>query len=64
MLAWLGYNIGWLLVLAGLIAVVTMIAVKMIRDRRAGKPSCGGNCAGCAGCRYAAACLSAREKKR
>ena len=64
MFAWLGTNIGWLLVLAGLIALVTWIVYGMIRDKRAGKSSCGGNCAGCAGCCHAASCPSARAKAK
>ncbi len=60
MFAWLAANFGWLLVLAALVGIVTLIVVRMIKDRRAGKSSCGGNCAGCAGCCYAAKCPSAQ----
>ncbi len=30
--------------------VVAAVIVKMIRDRRSGKGSCGGDCAKCRGC--------------
>ena len=47
MLAFLSENIGSILVLCALVAVVALIAVKTIRDRRAGKSSCGSGCAHC-----------------
>lgn len=57
MWTWLGQNIGWLLVLAGLIAVVVTLTVRLLHAHRTGK----GTCAGCAGCAYAKNCPS---KKR
>lgn len=32
------------------IAVVVLIVRNMLRDKRAGRSSCGGNCAGCSLC--------------
>lgn len=46
--AWLSANLATILICMGLIAVVTLIIVSMIRDKRKGKSSCGCNCAGCA----------------
>lgn len=48
MLLWLENNWGTLLVAAVLALIVGLVIYKMILDRRAGKTSCGGNCAGCA----------------
>ncbi|MBO4854372.1 MAG: FeoB-associated Cys-rich membrane protein [Oscillospiraceae bacterium] len=51
MLLWLQTNIGTLLVTLALIAVVGAIVGKILRDRRAGRRSCGcGSCADCAAC--------------
>lgn len=33
-----------------LLAIVALIIAKGVRDKRAGKSSCGGNCVGCTGC--------------
>lgn len=48
MFAWISENIGTILICLGLIAVVTAIIVKLIRDHKKGKSSCGCNCAHCA----------------
>lgn len=47
MLAWIAENIGTILILAALIAVVAGIVAGMLRDRKKGKSSCGCGCAGC-----------------
>ena len=46
--AWLYANLATILICAALIAVVTLIILGMIRDKKKGKSSCGCNCAGCA----------------
>lgn len=53
MFTWLASNWGTILISAALIAVVSLIVIKMKKDRKRGKLSCGGNCAHCAmrGCR-------------
>jgi len=33
-----------------LLLIVAAVIRKMIKDHKAGKHSCGGNCAGCSGC--------------
>ena len=50
MLAWLSANlINIVLVLA--VALLVFVLVRgLIRDKRAGKSPCGGNCSGCGGC--------------
>ena len=35
-----------------LLLIVAGIVWKMIRDRRAGKGSCGGDCSCCSGCKH------------
>ena len=40
---------GTVLVLAVLLAVVGLIIRGMVKDRRQGKSSCGGDCASCGG---------------
>lgn len=48
MLVWLAENIGTILILAALIAIVAAIIVSMRRDKKRGKSSCGCGCAHCA----------------
>ncbi|MCR4651450.1 MAG: FeoB-associated Cys-rich membrane protein [Lachnospiraceae bacterium] len=48
MLDWLSHNIGNILVLIVLLCIIAGAVFVMIRDKRKGKSSCGGNCAGCA----------------
>ncbi len=48
MISWITQNIGTLLVILVLAAVVSAIIIKMVKDKRQGKSSCGHNCAHCA----------------
>lgn len=48
MLTWLTLNWGTVLVSGILIEVVSLIVIKMRKDKRQGKSSCGCNCANCA----------------
>ncbi len=48
MLAWLSANIGTILIVLVLLAVVIGIIVKLRKDKKKGVSSCGGNCAHCA----------------
>ena len=50
MLQWISANIGTILISLVLLAVVALIIRSMVRDKKQGKSSCGGNCAGCAAC--------------
>lgn len=45
-------NWGSILVGAGVLALVTFIIVNAVRDKRAGKTSCGGDCAHCGCCHH------------
>lgn len=48
MLAWLNENTGNIIVSLILIAVVSLIIVNMIKDKKQGKGSCGCGCEHCA----------------
>lgn len=47
MLEFLKGNLPTVLVAMGLAIIVALIAVKLIRDKKNGKSSCGGSCGGC-----------------
>lgn len=46
--AWLTQNIGTILICAVLIAFFALLIRSLVRDRKKGKSSCCGGCAGCA----------------
>lgn len=48
-------NLGTLIVLLILIAVVAAIVFKIVKDRRTGKHICGGDCSKCHGCTHSVA---------
>lgn len=48
MLAWLTENIGTIIVSLALIAVTVLITVRLIKDKKQGKTSCGCGCEHCA----------------
>lgn len=50
MLAFFAENAGTIVVLLILIAVLTAIVVKFIRDKKKGKGLCACGCAGCPSC--------------
>ena len=56
MLAWLSANLINIVLVAVVVLIVAWLIRGMIRDRRAGKRSCGGNCAGCGACSGCSAC--------
>lgn len=60
MFKWIAENWASIAVGAALAALVAAIIVKMIRDRRAGKSSCG---CGCASCPMSGSCHSAKKKE-
>ncbi len=45
--------LGSILVGAGVLAVVALIIINAVKDKRSGKSSCGGDCAHCGCCRHA-----------
>jgi len=56
MLAWLSANGINLILIALLVLLVAWLVRGMIRDKRAGKSSCGCDCASCGVCSGCAAC--------
>ena len=62
MLAWLSANLINLVLIA-LIAVITGLLIRsLIRDKKAGKSSCGGNCASCGACAGCGSCSAAHAQ--
>lgn len=51
MLAWLAANFVNLVLILAVAALLGLIVRGMVRDRKAGKSSCGGSCADCGACR-------------
>ena len=58
--AWLSQNIGTILIIAALIAFFALLIWSLIRDKKKGKSSC---CGGCAGCALAGQCHAAANPK-
>ncbi len=56
MLAWLSANLINIVLVAVIVLIVAWLIRGMLRDRKAGKRSCGGNCAGCGACSGCSAC--------
>lgn len=48
MLDWIAANLGTILISLVLAVIVTLIVVYLLRQKKAGKSSCGANCAHCA----------------
>lgn len=48
MLAWIQSNLATLLISLLLAAVVVAIVARLIKNKKQGKSTCGGNCAHCA----------------
>ena len=47
MFEWIKANLATLLISAALAAAVVLVIIKMIRDRKKGRTSCGCGCADC-----------------
>ena len=62
MMAWLSANLVNVALILAIALTVSLLIRGMIRDRKAGKPSCGGNCAGCGACGGCSACGSCSAK--
>ena len=56
MLAWLSANLINIALIFVIVLVVALLLRSMIRDKKAGKSSCGGNCADCGACSGCASC--------
>ena len=50
MLTWMNANMGNLIVSLILVAVAAAVIFKLIKDKKNGISSCGGNCAHCGMC--------------
>lgn len=44
---WLTQNIATVLICVAVLAVIVLAIAVLIRDKKKGKSSCGGNCGGC-----------------
>ena len=56
MLIWLSANLINIVLFAVLVLIVGLLLRGMIRDKKAGKSSCGCNCASCGACSGCSAC--------
>ena len=63
MLNWLSANLVNIALIEALVLIVGLLIRGMIRDRKAGKSPCGGNCASCGACRDCASCGSCAAAK-
>lgn len=52
MLAYIASHMGYIVVTLVLILIVAAIILRMVRDRRSGKSSCGCGCKNCANAPY------------
>lgn len=48
MLAWLSANLSTIIISLVLVAVVALIVIGLVKDKKKGKSTCGNNCAHCA----------------
>ena len=64
MISWITGNIGTIIVLLVLVLIVAAIVRTMIRDKRCGKSTCGGNCAHCNLCTAARSTAQNRSKSK
>ena len=63
MLAWISANLINIVLTAVIVLVVALLIFVMVRDRRAGKSSCGCSCANCASCGGCHACCRGSEER-
>ena len=56
MFAWLSANLINIALVAVIVLIVALLIRGMIRDRKAGKSSCGGSCASCGACGGCSSC--------
>ncbi len=56
MLSWLSANLVNIVLIAAIAVIVVLLIRSMIRDRKAGKSACGGNCACCGACSACSSC--------
>ena len=56
MLSWLSDNLVNIALIAAIVVIGALLIRVMVRDRRAGKAPCGGNCASCGACHGCQGC--------
>ena len=56
MFAWLSANLINNVLVAVIVLITGLLIRSMVRDKKAGKSSCGGNCASCGACSGCSAC--------
>ena len=61
MLTWLSGNLANIVITVVLILVVGLVIRGMIRNKKAGKSSCGCNCASCASCGSCGGCMPKKQ---
>ena len=63
MFAWLSANLINIVLVAVLVLIVGLLLGSMIREKKAGKSSCGGNCASCGACSGCSACARLQKQQ-
>ena len=58
MLTWLSANLINIVLVAVIVLITVLLIRGMIRDKKAGKSSCGGNCAACGACSGCSKCCA------
>lgn len=61
MLEWLAENLVNIVLIAVIAGIVALLIRGMLRDKKAGKHVCGGNCACCGGCSACNGCKEASQ---
>ena len=61
MFAWLSANLINIVLVAVIVLITWLLIRSMVRDKKAGKSSCGGNCASCGACSGCSACCLAGD---
>ena len=56
MFAWLSANLINIVLIAAIVLITGLLIHSLVRDKKAGKSSCGGNCASCGACGGCSAC--------
>ncbi len=52
MLTWITENLSSIVVVAIVLFLMGLALRKIIRDKKSGKGTCGGNCSACGGCSH------------
>ena len=56
MFSWLSANLINIVLVAVIVLITGLLIRSMVREKKAGKSSCGGNCASCGACSGCSAC--------